>query len=288
MSTPATKRFAGHGSSHDSVGSDCSSLRELARLPKGTLPERHATSRAGNYRPERIVIPGHGYQPFGEKMLHDKKPQLLDEFFSAANRSLIISKTLEAIRNSTKHKNITPEHVPGHVLDIAMNKAVEIFGKSTTNAPGLQVGPSESLPWQAREQKYDSPVIDFGSYTNADIAQLNHATAQLVRENILSEMALLSRYHTDLGGAVHVLEYPKLPEPDMHRKNHLIYRDFDDISSAEYTGISGNRLLPNRVIDSQRPGVNEHRAPGAPLAQHVGWGARTADYKTSRLPGMPQ
>lgn len=266
---------------------DCTGMAALARLPKGTLPERHMTARSRGYQPERVVVSRHGYQPFGSDMLRDKKPELVTEFFSHTNRKLIMDKTLEALRREQR-RDIKTEDVPGHILDIAMHKAMEIFGNSQPNAPAAQVGPSESLPWQARDEKYTTPVIDFGSFTHEGLAQMNHAAARFLRETIISEMALLSRYHAELGGAIHVLEYPQAPPPELDNKHQLINRYYDDVSSAPYTGISGNRLLPNRVIDSQRLGPNIQSPPRSPLAQHVGWSDAEANMYTGRLPGTRQ
>lgn len=249
MSNPP-RQFGGHGKRFDVVAD--SADPKMAYAPKGTLKLRPMTSRAGGYNPDAVnPNRGYGYEPHGSDFLHnntgrsyarDKKGPIVQQFFSPENKKLITDAVMKSLQEKTGSK-LTTQNVPGYMVDMAMRKAFEIFGDTAENAPHAQVGPSESMPWLAPPEKYgDGVKFNVGLYTDDSIAKMNMVAARLLKENIVSEKALLSRYHADLGGAIHVLEYPSRPGPELRRGNQINFSYYEDISSAPYSGISGNKL----------------------------------------------
>ena len=93
----------------------------------------------------------------------------------------------------------------------------------------------------ARPEKYQDDYHQTGRTEQlvGSLEELNALAARTLKEQIVSERMLLTRYHQELSGAVHVLEYPQLPPEDMHKKHPLLFRDFNDISSEPGNGDLG-------------------------------------------------
>lgn len=271
MSNPQhTRAYGVHGDNHFELMSKAATPA-MAYAPKGTLALRPMTSRENGYNPDAVVIEGFGYEPFGSDFLHDKKPTLVASFFAPENRRLITDAVVDTIAkeeegsaaSSDRPSHLTSAQIPVTMVNESMNRALEIYGDSVENAPRATVGPSESLPWLAPESKYDR--ISRAGNLAMDLAQLNLAAARLLRDQVVSEKLHLRRYMHDLSGAVHVLEYPMRPGADMRRGHQLDNPYVDDISSAPYTGISGNRVFPNTAFDSvQFNQPNVQQWPGVP------------------------
>lgn len=253
---------------------------KMANAPKGTLQQRHMTSREGGYDPESVVVPGYGYQPHGAAaFLHNQKTSVVQEFYDKANQKLIVDAVMRYFRQK-QGSQLTTQNVPGIMVSVAMKKAFEIYGETVENAPGTMYGPSEGLTHEMMPppEAFKDFDMDFVNCNSEAVARLNALTAILLRENIMSEKALYSRYHADLGGAVHVLEYPSRPGAELRRGHQLNFRYYDDITSAPNSGIGGNRLAPDRVITSAKEG--ESVISASPFGAKVGWGNATSRYYT--------
>jgi hypothetical protein len=230
----------GHGAHYelDSASFD----PRLASMPKGTLPLRHMTSRqAGQYNPEKVQT----YDT--RKNLWDirgPQPSVSSNFYTPANRLAIVNAVVNVLNKNGKG-SITADQLPASLVDESMRRSFEVFGQTSANAPAARTGPSESLPWRAKKSKYQDDWHSTGvaGAREDDITTLNKMAARRLKEQIVSERALLSRYQRDLGGAIHVLEYPKLPPEDQSRHHALIFRDYDDISSQPGDGRDESKML---------------------------------------------
>jgi len=262
---------------------------KMADAPKGTLPLRQMTSREGGYDPESVYVPAFGYEHHGSEFLHKKHTSIVQQFYEKSNQRLIVDSVLKYFEKQ-HGSTLTASQISSQMVNIAMRKAFEIYGTSPENVSQARVGPSESLTYesQAPPSLYD---IDYGQ--NDELAKLNVLSATLLRENIISERALLGRYQEDLSGAIHVLEYPTRPGAELRRGHQLDFHDYDAISSetSNNSGLGGNRLtpqnhpalnnrgniaFPNRFVSSVRDGPNVTHA--YPMATRVGWS--DADVKS--------
>ena len=174
---------------------------KLANLPKGTLPTRTMTSRQGGYDPFSVRIDN---KPNWSAQ-QQQKPSHLQTFYSAQNKQQIVKAVLKAVNKNREHQ-LKAHHIPSQMVTESMRFAFEAFGKTVDNASGVMVGPSASLPWQAPAEKFalKQPPVN--------MERMNQYAIRRLQEQIMSERSLLSRYHRDLGGAVHVLDYPHLPK----------------------------------------------------------------------------
>lgn len=207
----------------------------LSSMPKGTLPLRHMTSRDQGYNPEQV----HTYDTRRHKLwdLRQPSPSVHALYFTAQNRMSIVQAVVDSLNTNSKHF-ITADLLPSSLVDESMRRSFEVFGQTISNAPQARTGPSESLPWMARKSKYQDDYHSNGRQQahEDDLMRLNKLAARRLKEQIVSERALLSRYQRDLGGAIHVMEYPQLPPEDQSRRHALIFRDFDSISSKPHQG----------------------------------------------------
>lgn len=278
MSNPA-RTYGAHGNNFNTM-SDAPTWK-MANAPKGTLRQRDMTSRHGGYDPEAVVVPGFGYEPHGSNFLHDKKTSVVQEFYDKSNQKLIVDAVMRHFQKSQGSK-LTTQNVPAIMVTVAMKKAFEIYGETVENAPGTMFGPSAGLTHEMMPppEAFKDFDMDFVNCNSEAVARLNALTAILLRENIMSEKAMYSRYHADLSGAVHVLEYPSRPGPELRRGHQLNYRYYDDITNRPNSGIGGNRLTQNRVITSAKEGDNVIAA--SPFGSKVGWGEDTARYYAKR------
>jgi len=269
------RNFGGHGERFEMVAN--SADPKLAYAPKGTLAPRYMTSRstaAAAVKPEAAnPNPGFGYEPHGQEFLWnfanrnlvaDKRGNVTSKFFSPVNRKLIVDSVMKLLQEKHGSK-LTSQHITEQMADGAMQRAYEIFGETPENAPHAMVGPSESMSYLAPLEKYGQAgfsniVNPSGPFStefqdSALVAKMNLCAAHLIRDGIVGETALLNRYHSDLGGAIHVLEYPSRPGPQFQKGNQIVFSQFDDIHipakpldaqsyaqsyDSHYTGIAGN------------------------------------------------
>ena len=100
----------------------------------------------------------------------------------------------------------------------------------------------------------DFGLADPGNLNATELERLNNFTARFLLDGIISEKALIGRYHKDLGGAIHVLEYPSRPGPELRRGHQLVDNYYNDIgndaSQPQYSGLQGNNLSGSYVNDS--------------------------------------
>jgi hypothetical protein len=262
MSNPSRVQ-GGHGPRFEQVAN--SATPKDAYAPKGTLKLRPMTSREGGYNPEKVVVPGFGYEHHGQFLragtqtafVASERGSIAQQFYTSANRRRILESVLMTMRAKTGTQ-LTVDNIPAYMADNAMKRAFEVYGESSANASHATVGPSESLPWLAPESKYEVSAHNVDQRNGETLDELNALAARMMLESIVSEKALLSRYHTDLSGAIHVLEYPTRPNADMRRGHQLNFQYYDDITSAANSGISGNQLTrgtqSSKFDQSVRPG----------------------------------
>lgn len=249
MSHPARQfnRFDGMADSPDP---------RLAVLPKGTLPPRHMTGRdSGKYRPEAVYVPGLEFSA----PIRNSQGGVAKEFYAPENRKRLVDVVVAKLNELGIA--LKADQVPAVQVDNAMKEGYTIYGMSPTNAPQAAVGPSESMSYLAPASKYH---MDFGqgnpeSRHAAELGQLNVFAARFLLDGILSERALIGRYHSDLSGAIHVLSYPTRPGPDMRRGHQLNLPYYDDISrdasQSKYTGLQGNNLRQTYLVDDSSQSV---------------------------------
>jgi len=205
---------------------------KMADAPKGTLPLRQMTSREGGYDPESVYVPAFGYEHHGSEFLHKKHTSIVQQFYEKSNQRLIVDSVLKYFEKQ-HGSTLTASQISSQMVNIAMRKAFEIYGTSPENVSQARVGPSESLTYesQAPPSLYD---IDYGQ--NDELAKLNVLSATLLRENIISERALLGRYkkiyqvrftclnilHDLVQSYVEVISWIFMIMTQFHRKHQII------------------------------------------------------------------
>lgn len=202
----------------------------LANMAKGTLPVHYASSRADGYVPEKVVVRDTRRGVLWTDAGVVPQPSIAQQFYTSENRQAIA----RAVVKSLGRPNVTESQIADQTLADVMARAYEIFGSSAANAPQARVGPSESMAYLAPPSAYANNTKDADE--TSDITRLNALTARLLTEHIVSEQALLSRYHSDLGGAIEVLPYPQLPSQKHSRYTPLQNPYYSDLTSEPFTG----------------------------------------------------
>lgn len=224
----------GHGSRFEVLANSANPA--FANMPKGTLPMRYASRRCNGYRPEDVWVRD---TRRGQLMdIHQPKISLAQQFYTPENRKVIVESVVASLNKNDNGGNVVDaSQIPSTVVTESLNRSYEIFGHTPENAPAARVGPSESLPWLAPPQKYqDDYHENLAECHENDLYRLNSFAARRLKEQIISERMLLSRFHRDLGGAIHVLDYPQLPPVSQSRHHELMSPYYNDISSQPGDG----------------------------------------------------
>ena len=199
----------------------------LANMAKGTLPVHYASSRDGGYVPEKVVVRDSRRGVLWTDAGAVPRPSIAQQFYTAENREAIVHSVVKALGRP----NVVESQIAAQTLADVMARAYEIYGASPANAPQARVGPSEGMAYLAPESAYIQEVDE-----QSGITQLNMLAARLLTEHIVSEQALLSRYHADIGGAINVLPYPQLPPQSQSRYTPLSSPYYNDNTSEPFTG----------------------------------------------------
>lgn len=228
--------------SHDADAPD----HRLANMPKGTLPTRYATSRAGGYRPESVVVRDSRRGVLWTDNVGAPQPSIAQQFYTAENRRAIVSEVVASLGRT----DVKASLIADQMLADVMARAYEIFGTSAANAPGATFGPSEGMAYRAPASAYAGMCGEVDE--SSAITRLNLLTVRLMKEHIVSEYALLSRFHSDIGGAIDVLPHPQLPSQLEGRHKPLQNPFYADNTSEPFTGTSN--MLSGPVYRDKRGG----------------------------------